>query len=144
MFTMDYNTLCNLIDRALPGRTKWMQCVPVFDDDAPTEVGVGLAIIANSGPESYWYDVTFFSVLPDPEATGHDGEFLPGRGDEASDWVVELGYSEDFGTIERAASEAKTLARNLPQAGVFPTRERFEASLDMLDETDERRALAGA
>jgi len=117
-----------------------MQCVPVWDGDSPTEEGVGLAITAEHGPEAYWYNVVFFSVIPDPDATATDGDFLPGRGEYYSDWTVKTGYAEDFDTIEEAVKEAKVLARNLPQAGIFPTRERFEASLDMLDETDEREA----
>jgi len=140
MSRMDYNALCNLVNHSLPGRTKWMQCVPVRDDDSPTEEGVGLAISAEHGPEAYWYNVVFFSVIPDPDATATDGDFLPGRGEYYSDWTVKTGYAEDFDTIEEAVKEAKVLARNLPQAGIFPTRERFEASLDMLDETDEREA----
>jgi hypothetical protein len=144
MFVMDYNALCNLVDRSLPGRTKWMQCVPVGGDGAPTEQGVGLAITAEHGPASYWYDVVYFSVVPSPEVTGADGGFLPGRGEDASDWIVELGYEEAFETIGEAVEEAKVLVRNLPQAGIFPSRERFEAALNMLDETDEKQALAGA
>ena len=144
MFVMDYNTLCNLVDYALSGRTKWMQCVPVAGDGAPTEQGVGLAITAEHGPDSYWYDVVYFSVVPSPEATGADGDFLPGRGEDGRDWTVKLGYEEDFDTIGEAVEEAKILARDLPQAGIFPSRERFEAALDMLDETDEKQALSGA
>ena len=144
MFVMDYNTLCNLVDDSLPGRIKWMQCVPVEDEDAPTEQGVGLAITAEHGPDSYWYDVVYFSVVPNPDASGTEGDFLPGRGEEASDWVVKLGYEEDFETIREAVEEIKILARNLPQAGIFPTRERFEVALDSLDETDEKQTLAGA
>ena len=144
MFMMDYNVLCNLVDDALPGRTKWMQCVPVLEKDAPTEQGVGLAITAEHGPDSYWYDVVYFSVVPNPEATGEDGNFLPDRGEDGRDWTVKLGYEEDFDTIGEAVEEAKILARDLPQSGIFPSRERFEAALDMLDETDERQARAGA
>jgi hypothetical protein len=144
MFVMDYNALCNLVDHALPGRTKWMQCVPVIDKDAPTEQGVGLAITAERGPESYWYDVVYFSVAPNPEATGADGDFLPGRGEGASDWIVKTGYEEDFETIGEAVEETKILSRNLPQAGIFPSRERFESALDLLDDTDEKQALTGA
>lgn len=140
MSSMDFNALCKLISRSLPGRTKWMRCVPVFDDESPTEEGIGLAITAERGPESYWYNVVFFTVVPSPDATADDGDFLPGRGEDASDWFVKTGYTEDFDTIGEAVGEAKALARNLPQAGIFPTRERFEASLDLLDETDERRA----
>lgn len=144
MFVMDYNALCNLVDDSLPGRTKWMQCVPVAGDGAPTEQGVGLAITAEHGSYSYWYDVVYFSVVPNPEASGADGDFLPGRGEDARDWVVLTGYREDFETIGEAVEEAKILARNLPQAGIFPSRERFEAALDMLDETDEKQALSEA
>lgn len=141
MSSMEFNALCRLISRSLPGRTKWMQCVPVLDDSSEaTEEGVGLAINAETGPESYWYNVVFFSVVPDPDATADGGGFLVGRGEDVSDWIVEIGYSEDFDAIEDAVGEAKALARNLPQAGIFPTQERFEASLDLLDETDERQA----
>ena len=128
MFVMDYNALCNLVGDALPGRTKWMQCVPVSGDGAPTEQGVGLAITAERGPDSYWYDVLYFSVVPNPEATGADGDFLPGRGEDGWDWAVQLGYEEDFDTIGEAVEEAKVLARNLPQAGIFPSKERFVSS----------------
>ena len=144
MFCMDYNALCNLIGDSLPGRTTWMQCVPVAGDGTPTEQGVGLVITAEHGLDSYWYNVIYFSVLLNPDATGADGDFLPGRGEDARDWDVLTGYREDFNTIGEAASETKTLARNLPQAGIFRSRERFEAALDMLDKTDEKRVLAGA
>lgn len=137
---MDFNALCRLINRSIPGRTKWMQCVPVFDGDSATEEGVGLAITAEHGPNGYWYDVVFFSVVPDPGATADDGDFLPGRGEQTGDWDVQIGYTGDFDTIDEAVREAKVLARILPEAGIFPTRERFEASLDMLDETDELEA----
>lgn len=86
--------------------------------------------------------MVFLSVIPDPQATAYDGDFLPGRGDDASDWTVQTGYTEDFDTIEEAVREAKVLARNLPQASIFPTKDRFEASLDLLDETDEREIAA--
>lgn len=140
MWSMDFNSLCDLVNRSLPGRTKWMQCIPVWDEDSWTEEGVGLAITAEYGPGSYWYNVVFFSVVPAPGATADDGGFLPGRGDGAADWTVETGYAEDFDTIEEAVEGAKALSRNLPTAGIFPTRERFEAALDRLDETDEREA----
>ena len=64
---MDWNFLIGHIDRALPGRGLWMQCVPVFDDDAPTEEGVGLAVQRAPGPKGRSYAVVFFSVVPDPE-----------------------------------------------------------------------------
>lgn len=142
MFGMDFNALCRLVNRSLPGTTKWMQCVPVLDSSEATEEGVGLAINAETGPESYWYNLVFFSVVPAPDATQDDGGFLVGRGEDISDWIVEIGYSEDFDAIKDAVREAKALARNLPQAGIFPTQERFEASLDLLDETDERQATS--
>ena len=118
----------------------------MWDEDSWTEEGVGLAITAEHGPGrgpgSYWYNVVFFSVVPAPGATTEDGGFLTGRGDGAPDWTVETGYAEDFDTIGEAVEEAKALSRNLPEAGIFPTRERFEAALDMLDDTDEREATA--
>ena len=83
MFCMDYNALCNLIGDSLPGRTTWMQCVPVAGDGTPTEQGVGLVITAEHGLDSYWYNVIYFSVLPNLDATGADGDFLPGRGEDA-------------------------------------------------------------
>ncbi|MDQ3316864.1 MAG: hypothetical protein M3522_05955 [Actinomycetota bacterium] len=130
MFFVDWNALIRLIDRSLPGRGLWMHCAPVFDPDRPTEEGVGLAVQRESGPKGRWYVVVFFSVVPSPEAVGPDGDFLPGRGEEVSDWVVDVGYQGDFDALEEAIGEAKDLAPRLPKSAIYPTAERFHAFLE--------------
>ncbi len=65
MSCVDWNAMIRHISGALPGLGLWMQCVPVFDEDSPTEEGVGLAIQRESGPKGRWYTVVFFSVVPD-------------------------------------------------------------------------------
>ncbi len=46
MTTMHFNRWFDLIDNEIPGQQLWMQCIPVWDDDKPTEECVGLAIFA--------------------------------------------------------------------------------------------------
>jgi hypothetical protein len=144
MIPVDWNELVRHIDRSLPGRGLWMQCVPVFDDDSSTERGVGLAIQKEYGPTASWYTVVFFSVVPQADALTDDGDFLSGRGDDPEDWVVELGYQGDFDTLEAAIAEAKVLAARLPISPIFRTPERLHAILDKVsDPDDDRRILLG-
>jgi len=142
MFPMDWNALIRHIDRALPGRGLWMQCVPVFDSDRPTEEGIGLAIQRESGPKGRWYSTIFFSVVPDPDAVGADGGFLPGRGEEAADWTVDVGYRGDHDTLEAAIDEAKGLAADLPINGMFRTEERLDAILDQVTDPEDLEEIA--
>ena len=142
MFSMDWNALIRHISRALPGLGLWMQCVPVFDDDAPTEEGVGLAVQRASGPKGRWYTVVFFSVVPDPGATGVDGTFLPGRGEEVADWAVEVGYQGDHDTLQEAIDDAKGLARDLPMSGIYRTHERREKILDQVSDPEDLEETA--
>ncbi len=144
MFPVDWNALIRHISRELPGLQLWIQCVPVFDDDAPTEEGVGLAVQRESGPGNpgRWYTVVFFSVVPDPGAAGEDGRFLPGRGEEVSDWAVEVGYQGDHDTLEEAIDEAKGLARDLPMSGIYRTHERREAILDRVTDPEDLEEIA--
>ena len=142
MFPMDWNALIRHIDRALPGRGLWMQCVPVFESDRPTEEGVGLAIQRESGPKGRWYSPVFFSVVPDPVAVGADGHFLPGRGEEASDWTVDVGYRGDHDTLEEAIEEAKGLAADLPMDGLYRTKERLDAILDRVTDPEDLEEIA--
>ena len=115
MFPVDWNALIRHIDRFLPGRGLWMQCIPVFDDDKPTEEGVGLAIQREEGPRSHWYTVLFFTLVPIPEALTPGGEFLAGRGADPFDWTVDIGYEGEFDDLREAKREAKSLARKLPK-----------------------------
>ncbi|MEW6638386.1 MAG: hypothetical protein AB1425_16405 [Actinomycetota bacterium] len=137
MIPVDWNELIRHIDKSLPGRGLWMQCVPVFDEDSPTESGVGLAIQKEYGPGTNWYTVVFFSVVPDPDALADDGDFLPGRGEETADWNIEAGYQGDFDTLEEAIREAKALAEHLPISPIFGTRERLLDILDKVKDPDE-------
>ena len=142
MLPMDWNALIRHISCALPGLGLWMQCVPVFDDDAPTEEGVGLAIQRQSGPKGRWYTVVFFSVVPDPAAVGEGGTFLPGRGDEVADWAVEVGYEGEHDTLREAIDDAKGLARGLPMSGIYRTHERREAILDQVTDPEDLEEIA--
>ncbi len=147
MFRVDWNALIRHIDRSLPGRGLWMQCVPVFDaPDAAggaTEEGVGLAIQRESGPKARWYKVVFFRVVPDEEALDEStGDFLPGRGDETADWVVKVGYEGDHDTLKEAIEEAKGLARDLPTGGVYSTHEIREAILDGVSDPEDLEEIA--
>lgn len=144
MFRVDWNALIRHIDRSLPGRGLWMQCVPVFDaPDAPTEEGVGLAIQRESGPKGRWYKVVFFRVVPDEDALDpENGDFLPGRGDETADWVVEVGYEGDHDTLAEGIDEAKDLARDLPTGGVYATHEIREAILDGVTDPEDLEEIA--
>jgi hypothetical protein len=137
MIPMDWNELIRHIDKSLPGRGLWMQCVPVLDEDSPTESGVGLAIQKEYGPGTNWYTVLFFTVVPDPDALAEGGDFLPGRGEKTSDWNVEVGYQGDFDILEEAIAEAKGLAANLPISPIFGTRERLLDILDKVADPDE-------
>lgn len=137
MIPVDWNELVRHIDRSLPGLCLWMQCVPVRDDDSAAEEGVGLAVQRLSEPEGRRYLVVFFSVLPDPDATGERGAFLPGRGERIADWTVEVGYEGDFDAFEEAVRETKSLARHLPMSGIYRTHERREAVLDEVTDPDE-------
>ncbi len=137
MISVYWNELIRHIDRFLPGRGLWMQCVPVLDEDSPTESGVGLAIQKECGPKGNWYTVVFFTVVPDPDALADDGAFLPGRGEKTSDWNVEVGYQGNFDTLEGAITEAKGLAANLPISPIFGTRERLLDILDKVTDPDE-------
>lgn len=121
-----------------------MQCVPVFDAlDAPTEEGVGLAIQRESGPKGRWYKVVFFRVVPDQDALDPEsGDFLPGRGDETDDWVVEVGYEGDHDTLAEGIDEAKGLARDLPTGGVYATHEIREAILDGVTDPEDLEEIA--
>ncbi len=137
MIPVHWNELIRHIDGSLPGRGLWMQCVPVLDDDSPTESGVGLAIQKEYGPKENWYTVLFFTVVPDPDALAEGGGFLPGRGEKTSDWNVEVGYQEDFDTLEEAITKAKGLAANLPISPIFGTRERLFDILEKVTDPDE-------
>jgi hypothetical protein len=132
-----WNELVRHIDRSLPGRGLWMQCVPVLDGDSPTESGVGLAVQKEYGPKGDWYTVVFFTVVPDPDALAEDGDFLPDRGEETSDWNVEVGYQQDFDTLEEAIREAKGLAANLPISPIFGTRQGLFEILNKVTDPDE-------
>ncbi len=136
MFPMDWIELIRRIDRSLPGRGLWMQCVPVFDEAFPTEEGVGLAIQKEYGSKTNRYAVVFFSVVPDPDALGDDGDFLPGSGEETPDWNIDIGYQEDFATLGEAVAEAKNLAANLPISPIFATRDGLLAVLDKVTDPD--------
>jgi hypothetical protein len=147
MIPVDWNALVRHIDRSLPGRGLWMQCEPVFDDDRPTEEGVGLAIQREpagtpAGNPGRWYTVAFFSVVPAPEAVGDDGRFLPGRGEEVSDWTVQVGYQGDHDNLGEAIDEAKDLARDLPTSGIYRTNERLEAILDQVTDPEDLEEIA--
>jgi hypothetical protein len=137
MIRVDWNELVRHIDRSLPGRGLWTQCVPVLDGDSSTESGVGLAIQKEYGPRTNWYSVVFFSVVPDPDALADDGDFLPGRGEETSDWNVEVGYRGDFDTLEEAIRESKDLAGHLPISPIFGTRQKLSEILDKVTDPDE-------
>ncbi len=142
MFPMDWNALIRHIDRALPGRGLWMLCVPVFDGDRTTEEGVGLAIQRESGPKDRWYSTVFFSVVPDPDAVGADGTFLPGRGEQAADWTVDVCYRGEHDTLQAAIYEAKGLAADLPMNHVFVTEERLDAILDRVTDPEDLEEIA--
>ena len=116
-----------------------MQCVPVFDDaaGAGTEEGVGLAIQREGDASGRWYAVVFFRVVPDEGALERGGDFLPGRGDEVADWVVEVGYEGDHDTLAEAIREAKGLARDLPTGGVYATHEIREKILDQVSDPED-------
>lgn len=142
MIFVDWNTLIRHIDRSLPGKGLWMQCVPVLDDDAPTEEGVGLAVqresvsaVLRSG-EDLWYSVVFFRVVPDPAATRPDGDFLQGRGDTADDWEIIVGYQVEHETLEEAIDEAKGLSRDLPKSTIYPTTQKLAAALDQVEDPE--------
>lgn len=115
MFPVDWNALIRHIERSLPGRGLWMQCIPVFDQDKPTEEGVGLAIQREEGPRSRWYTVLFFTLRPTSDAVAPDGQFLPGRGDNPSDWTVDVSYDPEFEDLGSAKREARSLAQHLPK-----------------------------
>ena len=115
-----------------------MQSVPVLDEpDAPTGEGVGLAIQRESGPKGRWYEVVFFRVVPDEAALGSDGDFLPGRGEEASDWIVEVGYRGEHDDLEDAVEETKGLAGDLPMSRIYHTPERLAAILDEVSDPED-------
>lgn len=142
MSVMHFNDLFDLIDEALPGQRLWMQCVPVQDDDSTTEEGVGLAIQKESlqkesSPHKKSYSPIFFSVVPKNEALDDSGTLLPGRGEDATDWNVEIGYQEQFGTLAEAIDEAKVLARGLPMSPIFRTEERRAAILDAVTDPED-------
>ena len=134
---MHWNEQISHIHRSLPGLTLWMQCVPLLDDDSATEEGVGLATQRESEPKGRWYDVVFFRVVADAGAPGADGDFLPGRGEEISDRIVEVGYRGEHDALEDAIGETKSLAKDLPMSGIYRTPERLEAILDKV--TDRTR-----
>lgn len=142
MFPVHWNELVRQIDRSLPGRGLWMHCAPVFDDDRPTEEGVGLALQRESGPETRRYVVVFFSVIPDPGAVAPGGRFAPGRGEEVSDWRVEVGYQGEFDALKDAVEEAKELASGLPKSGLYPGPERIAAFLDRVTDPDDLDEIA--
>ena len=142
MMSVDWNDLIRKINRELPGLSLWMHCAPVLDDDAPTEQGVGLALQRESGPGGIgaprrWYLVVFFELLPDPRALDDGGSFLRGRGDDASDWIVKIGYQGDFDTLQEAIREAKDLAPRLPRSAIYPTEERFHAALERVNDPED-------
>lgn len=142
MIPVDWNALIRRIDRALPGLYLWMHCAPVFDHDAPTEEGVGLAIQRLSGPKGRWYMVVFFSVTPDPAAVDEDGLFPPGRGQETSDWIVKVGYQGDHDTLAEAVAEAKDVARHLPRSALYPNEERLAAFLEKVTDPEDLEETA--
>ncbi len=82
---MDWNALIREISHALPELSLWMHSVPVIDGDGQTEESVGFAVQRESEPRGRWYLVVFFRLVPDPDAIGSDGGFLPGRGEDVSD-----------------------------------------------------------
>ena len=140
MTVMHFNDLFDLIEEALPGQRLWMQCVPVQDDDNPTEEGVGLAIQKTQKetyPDKKTYSPVFFSVVPNNDALDDSGTLLPGRGEDASDWTVEIGYQEPFDTLAEAIDEAKILARGLPMSPIFRTEERRAAILDAVTDPED-------
>ncbi len=120
----------------------WMLCVPVFDGDRTTEEGVGLGIQRESGPKGHWYSTVFFSVVPDPDAIGADGIFLPGRGEEAPDWTVDVGYRGGHDTLQAAIHEAKGLAADLPMNCMYGNKERLDAILDWVTDPDDLEEIA--
>lgn len=148
MIFVDWNALIRHIDRSLPGKGLWMQCVPVFDDDALTEEGVGLAIqrepvsAVPRSVEDRWYSVVFFRVVPDPAATGPDGDFLEGRGDTTDDWEVVVGYQGEHDTLEEAIQEAKGLTRDLPKSAIYPTTQKLAAALDQVEDPEDLEDIA--
>ncbi|MBA3388551.1 MAG: hypothetical protein H0U02_04185 [Rubrobacter sp.] len=142
MIPVDWNALIRQIDRSLPGLSLWMHCAPVFDDDSPTEESVGLAIQRQSGPKGRWYVVVFFRVVPDPAAVDEVGLFPPGRGQETSDWTVNVGYQGDHDNLEEAVAEAKDLARHLPSSALYPNEERLAAFLGKVTDPEDLEETA--
>ncbi len=137
MMPVDWNDLIRKINRELPGISLWMHCAPVLDDDSEIEQGVGLAVQRESGPKGRWYLVVFFGVVPEPEALADHGRFLAGRGEDPADWVVKVGYQEDFDTLQEAISEAKGLAPRLPRSAIYPTEERLVAFLEKVTDPED-------
>lgn len=81
--------------------------------------------------------MVFFRLLPGEGALGEDGDFLPGRGDKASDWVVEVGYRGEHDDLDGAREEAKGLARDLPPNAIYSTHERLVAILDRVSDPED-------
>lgn len=134
---MHFNQLFDLIVSKIPGQQLWMQCVPVWDEDKPTEEGVGLAIQKRVTREGKTFSPVFFRVVPKDEATDESGRFLPGHHKGPEDWKVETGYENPHATLKEAIEETKRLARDLPMSPILRTEERRSAILDGVNDPED-------
>ncbi len=97
-----WSAISNKIDRELPGEPLWSQAIPIENGD----IDEGLAIRR----EEDHYILVYFQLVPievDPA-----GEMIGGQ--RADDWDIQLGYQQNFATLQETKEHAKRLLADLP------------------------------
>lgn len=99
-----WSEISDKIDRLLPGELLFSQALPIEEGD----VAEGLAIRREGGH----YILLYFTLLPAEVDPSDDHRMIGGQ--SADDWELEIGYQQDFDTLEDAKAEAKRILEDLP------------------------------
>lgn len=99
-----WSEISNKIDRQLPGEPLFSQVLPIEEG----EEAEGFAIRREDG----YYTLLYFMLVPAEVEDSDDHRMIGGQ--SADDWELEIGYRQDFDTLEDAKAEAGKLLEDLP------------------------------
>lgn len=134
---MNYNTLCDLVHDALPGRGIWFQSAS--DPEEIHQEGLAIRQVfhapetsAKSGNEGHYYVVCYFRVVPEEGQLDIHGDVIDSHMPES--WRVEIGYQNQVDTPRKARREARDLVRYLPRPEFIKDDDRNESLFEFIDE----------